>query len=477
MKRSALVLPLVLLALLGCAEDSAESRPPNEYVPPEPPTTGNKWVDDGTNQGCFVLVDEECGGLDEADYLDFFESSIFRAGHVEGSTAYVVDGSNLWSLDVADPANPARLGVFTGVGRAMAITGREGRLYVAGADQGLIVLSIDPQDATQLSRVHELKLAGPALDLALSPDGAVAYVAAGRAGLNAVDLLPEPMERPATAVEGFASGVAVDGERIYVAACSNLSVVDASSGELLGAVALESAEGQAPRPVKDVVAQGSYAFVAAGRWGAVVVDVSDPQQPRALGNRTISDDLLYYANGLALSHGHLYIAAGDWGVDRMKLEDFATLEGLSMTPPQAFARHCTPSEDPARQPAPEFQTQLPPPRRQDPLDVVPVGDTLLAMGDASRLGDSGRRCLSARRGRRARARRAIRGAGPRQLHRRRAHRHRARRQALGPLHAGRGWPAALARLPAARGRGSGEGRRARRRRPARRARHARPAHR
>ncbi len=250
----------------------------------------------------------------------------------------------------------------------------------------LIVLSIDPQEPTRLARVHDLKLAGPALDLALSADGAVVYVAAGGAGLVAVDLLPEPAARPAVALAGFASGVAIDGERVYVAACSNLSIVDAPTGQLLGSVDLQSAEGQAPRPVKDVIAQGNYAFAAAGRWGALVVDVSDPRQPRALGNRTVSDDLLYYANGLALSHGNLYIAAGDWGVDRMKVEDFATLDGLAMTPPQAFARYCTPSEDPARQPAPEFQTTLPPPRVQDPLDVVPVGDTLLAMGDASRLG-------------------------------------------------------------------------------------------
>ncbi|HCF60828.1 MAG TPA: hypothetical protein DFS52_22860, partial [Myxococcales bacterium] len=56
----------------------------------------------------------------------------------------------------------------------------------------LIVLSIDPQEPTRLARVHDLKLAGPALDLALSADGAVVYVAAGGAGLVAVDLLPEP---------------------------------------------------------------------------------------------------------------------------------------------------------------------------------------------------------------------------------------------------------------------------------------------
>lgn len=379
------------LLLTGCGMSAPGGQSAGEpFAPPESPTTGNKWVEEPTGSPdgarCFLLVDEECGATGAPDYLKYFESSIFRSGYMVGTVAYAVDGTNLWVLDMSEPRAPKRLGVVSGVGRALAITGYADRLYLAAADQGLIVLRSDPSEPTWLRREHQRLLKGPAMDIALSADGRAAYLATGSGGLSVVRLddLGAPIEERSISIPGFATGVAATAAHAYVAACSALIAVDLKTGAVASAFPLDSRPGEAPVPAKDVAVEGELAFVAAGRWGTLMLDVSDPRKPVLLGNRTLSDDLLYYANGVTVHRGNLYVAAGDWGVDRLPLSEVRGSTALSA--PTKFARYCTAAENPDRAVAPEFQTQLPPPRRQDPLDVVPMGEVLLAMGDASRLG-------------------------------------------------------------------------------------------
>jgi hypothetical protein len=388
---SRLAIVLACAAGLGCMSSDLVGAPGfNEPItPPEPPTTGNKWVEDETlnadGSRCFVLQDEECGGTDAADYLDYFEAPIFRTAHAQDGYLYAVDGSNIWILDAQEPTSPQRVGVQTGVGRALAVTGHNGLLYVAAADRGVAVYGVDLADPSRLVRRAEVKLAGPALDVALRPDGKALYAAIGAAGLAVLPLDEDglPGEPTTVPLPGFASGVSAHGAYVYVAGCSRLNVVSAASLALLGS--LKPAETQAPMPLKDVVVEQGVAAVAAGRWGVLFVDVEDPTRMQILGNHTDPDDLLYYGNGVAYSHGNFYLAAGDWGVDRVPLSSLRQGQGVWTVPAQ-FPRYCTSAENPDRTPAPQFQTVLPPPRNQDPLDVIPVGDALFAAGDASRLG-------------------------------------------------------------------------------------------
>lgn len=395
MTRMLLVLgALFMLGASSCSMSRTSGSSSGESVelqPPEPPTTGNKWVDDGQVQAdgsrCFVLVDEECGGTTAPDYLQYFEAPIFRTGYVRNTLAYAVDGSNVWVVDVADPRAPKRLGIVAGAGRALAIAGRDDRLYIAGGEEGLLVYSIDATNPTLLRRLAQIATPGPALDVALADDGLSAYVAAGAKGVVPIDLAGALGPKAGAAIPGpgFASGVAYASGLVYVASCSALNVVDPARGTVVGSKRLVSDAGQAPFPVKDVAVYRDLAFVAAGRWGIVVLSISNPTAPALLGNRTLPDDLRYYANGVTVTHDSVYVAAGDWGVDRLPISA-ARANTFRMTAPATFSKYCTQTENPDRKPAPEFATRLPPPRRQDPLDVVPMGDTVLAMGDASRIG-------------------------------------------------------------------------------------------
>ncbi len=391
--RAPLVLAVALL-FAGCAQDAATGGDFGRVSPPEAPTTGNKWVEDShgvDGSRCFVLQDEECGGIDDADYLAYFEAPIFRSAHAQGGLLYAVDGSNVWMLDLSDPIAPQRVGLAGGVGRALAVAGQGDLLYVAAGERGIAVFRTEgiqtEWTSARLVRVTEVALPGPALDVSLRADGRTLYAAAGKAGLVAVALDEDglPDGAPvAVAIPGFASGVAHHGLGVYVAGCSGLTVVSAATLTELGTLPISSKPGQAPVPVKDVAVDGNVAAVAAGRWGMFFVDVSDPRQMRVLGNRTESEDLLYYGNGVTASHGHFYLAAGDWGVDRVPVHVVAN--GYYTNEPTRFPRYCTSAENPDRKPATEFVTSLPPPRNQDPLDVIVVGDHLYAAGDASRLG-------------------------------------------------------------------------------------------
>ncbi len=367
------------------------SEPTSGGAPPEAPTTGNKWVEDGVDASgaaCFVLADEECGGTDESDYLDYFEASLFRSGYAAGDLLYAIDGANLWVIDGSQPTRPERRHIVAGIGRALAITGRSKHLYVASGDRGVGIFEIDFTQPAHVRRVASVPLQGTALDVALEPDGSALHVALGNRGLATVPLAADGLpagEASPVEVSGFVNGVTVHGEHLFVAACSGLSIVNAKEKSVIGKLALKGAEGQAPMPIKDVAVADGVAALAAGRWGMVFVDVSNPAAPVRLGNRTERDDLLYYGNGVTAANGHFYLAAGDWGVDRVALAALKTKPPSTVVPAR-FGRYCGSAENPDRKPAPELETTLPPPRTQDPLDVVPVGNVLYAMGDASRLG-------------------------------------------------------------------------------------------
>lgn len=112
--------------------------------------------------------------------------------------------------------------------------------------------------------------------------GNFAYVAAGSAGLQVVDVTDRRAPRVVGSLDtpGNANDVRVVGERVYVAdGSAGLRVIDVStpsSPRLLGAF---DTAGEA----NDVVVVGSRAYVAGGAAGLQIIDVSDPQAPALLG--------------------------------------------------------------------------------------------------------------------------------------------------------------------------------------------------
>jgi len=290
--------------------------PPDDGAP-----TGTRWVEAPVDEGCgrtgrtWILADETCAETDSEGYFDTFVAPMFRDGAMIGDRLFTVDATHLWVLDVRDPEAIRREVLISGLGRPLALRALENRLVIASAEYGLVVA--DVADVQRPGLVGQVPLRGPAMDVVVIDR--TAYVASGAGGLAIVDLdsltvldiIPLP---------GFAAGVDVQDTLAYVAACDSLVIIDLEAMSMVGSVWLDDAEPE-DAPAKDVEIVGHTAFVAAGRYGAVAVDVSAPYSPSILGNCTVAEDMIFYASGVRAEGNNLYVAGGEWGILPVPLDD------------------------------------------------------------------------------------------------------------------------------------------------------------
>lgn len=388
------------LVLVGCGPfyfRDVQDAPP-ETDPPQPPEelppTGQIWEEVVLDGQCgkqtiaWVLVDEMCGATSAEDYLARFRTPMFRDGVVLGSSLYTVDGTNLWALDVTSADSIPRKGLAAGLGTPISIEAHAGHLVIAAGGEGLLV--VDVTDPAAPVRTATVELDGPALDVHV--DGDRALVAMGEAGMAVIDLLAAP---PAVtqivSIPGFAAGVTAQGDTAYVAACDTFAVVDLVKGEVVGQSWLKDDAYVGDflvAPAKDVEIVGGVAYVAAGRFGAVAVDVTAPESPAVLGNCTIQPELAFYASGVRAQDGKVFVAGGEWGV----LPVDAVAQGCTSyvypylpdypVPGQEEEQTC--DSAPPWEVVPWQDQWAAPAIGWDPIQVLPAGDVLYAFGDARR---------------------------------------------------------------------------------------------
>lgn len=154
-----------------------------------------------------------------------------------------------------------------------------------------------------------------------------AYVAAGSAGLQVVDVRDRSQPRLEGALDtpGNANDVAVVGSVAFVAdgpaGLAAIDVSDPASPRLLGSLAL-------PGVTQDVVVRGSRAYLACGASGMAIVDVADPSRLVHLGGLVTAD-----AKGVDVS-GSLAVVADSNSLRVIDVSNSAapvprgTLEGL-----------------------------------------------------------------------------------------------------------------------------------------------------
>lgn len=404
----AALLALCPSMLLGCGDYSADGgeflEPPPEQDPPtgptDPPATGSKWQGIEVENECgrvklaYVLIDEVCGGTEDPNYMEYFHAPIMRDGAAIGDRLYSVDATHLWVLDTTDADQVERTALLAGFGQPMSVATYDGQLLIAAGSSGLLLVDVSEPDAP--ARAASLPLAGPALDVFV--DGTQAFVAMGAAGVAVVELAsPEAalvLDSTLT-VPGFAAAVAARAGVAYVAACDTVATIDVASGALLGQNWLEDPYDDHDilvAPAKDIMLEGSTAFVAAGRYGAVALDVTDPENPALIGNCTLPDDPMFYASGVRGVNGKMFIAGGEYGILPVDVAE----PSLSCTshliptlppPPEEENGECT--QAPPWEILPWTDTWVPPPvppEGRDPLQTFPTADRIYAFGDATRIG-------------------------------------------------------------------------------------------
>ena len=392
--------PLASLLLIGLAHCSASdlASAPSNFNPPsaptQPPPTGQRWEDVDVTDACgrtstaWVLVDEICGGIDRPDYLDGFRVPMFRDGAQVEHHLYTVDATHLWVLDVSNALAVRREALIAGLGEPLAIVARGTDLFIASASDGLVI--VDASDPVAPNRRNVIPLPGPALDVHV--DGENAYVAMGAAGLGVISLAaPGPELSYSVEIPGYAAAVTTRDNLALVAACSTFATVDLTTRTVLGTGWHANAvqDGRLVAPAKDVALVGDTAFVAAGRFGAISIDISDPSHPEVLGNCTEATDPAFYVSGVRTGKDRLYLAAGEWGVRAVDVSvpdqacQVMSQPLIPEGPPEA-SEDC--SSTPPWELLPWEDLWAPPPPRRDPVQTLPVGPWVYAFGDARRIG-------------------------------------------------------------------------------------------
>ncbi len=213
-KTRRVILPALAVMFMACAgADGFDS----DFAP-----TGARGTTD--EFGRQIYLDEECGGTDDPDYTDYFQNALLRDGHVHDGKIWLVDGTHLWSAELADEVTQdTRMRLeksFIGHGNAVAATDRF--LAIALVEQGL---TIYPD--YNFSKPVRLKDAERILDVD-AKDGILA-VAAGSQGLLIYDM-NDPVAPVLTATlktGGYASGARWGEDKIlYFSACSVIGAVD-----------------------------------------------------------------------------------------------------------------------------------------------------------------------------------------------------------------------------------------------------------
>lgn len=190
----------------------------------------------------------------------------------------------------------------------------QGKLGYCAFENGLVIL--DLTDIKNPVRVSDLYLGG---GLGLAVRDHWVYLAAGGQGLKIVDVSDPkaPALRGSLALEGEARDVIVDGSRAFVACGAGglriIDVVDPSSPRARGTW---TASGE----VNHLALSGTTLYIAAGSAGLSIVDIDPVSAPAALGSLALEGT----AEGIALAGRYAYLADGSSGLRVIDVSDSAT---------------------------------------------------------------------------------------------------------------------------------------------------------
>jgi hypothetical protein len=246
----------------------------------------------------------------------------------DGRFAYLAAGKTLSIVDISDPASPVRAGAYTFPGMIWGLTVSGTTIYVAADMAGLGILDVSDPRAPALRGM--LKTPGQAKNVALY--GTKALVADHVSGIDAIDISIPTMPKLTGSffVDGFAKDVVIRDSFAYALdQPTGLSVFDltktgtfepVSSATLANPIPLfaqlevspGSAKGErvvvvvgggplqifttrsglapvlatthrTPGNAQRVAVRGTRAYVADGRAGLHVLDLSAPSQPLTVG--------------------------------------------------------------------------------------------------------------------------------------------------------------------------------------------------
>ncbi len=275
---------------------------------PTRPALAGKWQDPSSEMGVYeVVVSGDYAYLAATDrgmlVIDIsdisnptlvaeYDDCRAQGMTVDGNYAYVVDSYDLLQIvDITTPTNPIAAGdCFVGAGHMLRV--KDGYAYVASGNDGLHIVDVsDPMNPVPVSQYEKNGCWGMLMS------GSSVYLPGG----TIVDV-SDPYTPKLATEDGAKQYAFVDNGVAYTGG-SNLILQDVS--DLSSITELGSSE-SLYRQALDVEVEGSYAYVAANNDGLLTVDISDPENLRAVHtNKWTSTPR---AEALDISGEHAYVA-------------------------------------------------------------------------------------------------------------------------------------------------------------------------
>lgn len=221
---------------------------------------------------------------------------------LQGTTAFVVSGSNLMQIEVADPTN-MQVGLSYNAGSASFTTlgGFAGNHLIVGMSDG--IRSIDISTMTQASAISS----GPVFSVLVN--GSSVYAAVNNDGTKVIDA-----SNPAALVagSGFApvaqNGLQQTSTHLFVSSFSNINVYSLANPAAPAFVSIFNAPGGS---TKSFAVNGNQLFLGNRSNGFDIIDAADVNNLQRLGTQPLpgfAHDAVVNGNTIyALNGGALYV--------------------------------------------------------------------------------------------------------------------------------------------------------------------------
>jgi hypothetical protein len=194
--------------------------------------------------------------------------------------------------------------------------GAPGQVFAGNSGNCVVTISQNTLTVTVAGSVQSFTpktlsfLAIPGFANNVKPSGNYAYVAAGSAGLQVVDVTnrTSPKIAASLALSSNANDLRIVGSTLYMATSGGLQIIDITNPlapKLVGFLGT-------PDVAWDVMVKGNLAYIAAGGSGLQIADVSNPAGPVRLGSLAIPGTV----EGVDVTGTLAVIAAGSvWTAD------------------------------------------------------------------------------------------------------------------------------------------------------------------
>jgi len=208
-----------------------------------------------------------------------------QAVAVSGNTVLLGDWYGLFTLDVSNPANPRRVGVYPGFALGLAVRGNTccAAMYWATDDDHFRFEVLDISDPAQVRRLGHLDDVG-GYDIHL--DRSLAYVSGFQSGgfefsIVSIADSTQPTLLGRCATPGFNNGVWADSARSLAYVADNWEGLKVINTDNLGQPVIDTSLLGAFMAL-DISITGTLACIAQDVAGLRILDISDPASPKTL---------------------------------------------------------------------------------------------------------------------------------------------------------------------------------------------------